>query len=220
MAREAERVSDRNVVFLLGVVLLFSIVCIIVYLFIFDPHLAAKIVSMITASHIAGRLAFIGVGLEFKFPIPELIGIIIFYNTAYVFVVYSLMMFLWDQTLRIKFVHKYVESTKEKAIKKTKELKKWSWFGVAFYVWVPLPWTGALMGSLIAHIEGYNTRDTFLIVIPSMWIGVVTWTIWFDELYKFFERVGRGRTITLTLLIIFLPLLFYAGRKLIRRKNG
>lgn len=91
------------------------------------------------------------------------------------------------------------------------------WFGLSLFVWIPLPWTGAVIGSYIAHLEGYSTRETFLIVIPSMWIGIISWTLWFDELYEFIEQFGKGRTIFLTIFLLFLPILYYVLRGF--RKN-
>jgi hypothetical protein len=70
------------------------------------------------------------------------------------------------------------------------------------------------MGSLIAYLEGYNIKNALLMVIPSMWIGVICWTLWFDELYEFIEQFGKGKTVILTICLIILPLLFYLYKNL------
>jgi len=61
------------------------------------------------------------------------------------------------------------------------------------------------MGFLIARAEGYKTIPSLTIAIPSMWVGVVCWTIWFDELYKVIERIGHGLTTYITLLLVAFP---------------
>lgn len=203
--------------FALGIVLFGLELCVFIFLLFLDSSFAAKILSMITANHVGGRLAFIGVGLEFNFSAPSLICIIIFYNTTFLLLAYSVIVFLWARTKRLKIIGNYIESMKKKAKERTQVMKKWNWFSISLFVWIPLPWTGAVMGSLVAHIEGYSTKDTLLIVIPSMWIGVVSWTLWFDELYGLIESFGRGRTIFLTLFLLISPFLYYVVKNLIKK---
>lgn len=211
------QISDKRVTFTLGIVLFGLEFCVFIFLLVLDSSFAAKILSMITANHVGGRLAFIGMGLEFNFSAPYLIFIIIFYNTTYLLLAYSLIVFLWTRTERLRIIKNFIESMKEKAKERTQDMKRWNWFSISLFVWLPLPWTGAVMGSLVAHIEGYNTKDTLLMVIPSMWIGVVSWTLWFDELYGLIESFGRGRTIFLTLFLLISPFLYYVIKNLIKK---
>jgi uncharacterized membrane protein len=184
-----------------------------IFFFIFwlieNPSFAAKILSMVAANHLGGRLAFIGVGLENGLSSYLIIPIIVFYNTTYLLLMYSIFVFFYEQAKKLKFIRNYVESIQNKAKNKNPLFKKWNWFGLSLFVWIPLPWTGAVIGSYIAHLEGYKTRETFSIVIPSMWIGIISWTLWFDELYEFIEQFGKGRTIFLTIFLLILPILYY-----------
>jgi uncharacterized membrane protein len=191
------------------------------FLFIFwlivNSSFAAKILSMVAANHLGGRLAFIAVGLENGLSSYLIIPIIVFYNTTYLLLMYSLFVFFSERVKKLRFFRDYVESVKNKARNKTRLFKKWNWFGLSLFVWIPLPWTGAVIGSYIAHLEGYSTRETFSIVIPSMWVGIVCWTLWFDELYEFIEQFGKGRTIFLTIFFLIVPVLYYLLRGF--RKN-
>jgi uncharacterized membrane protein len=184
---------------------------------ILDPASAAKFLSMLAANHIGGRLPFITVGLENGFTPSIIIPIISFYNTTYILLVYSLFVFLSRGIKRFKFVAKAIESMKAKAEKRKRSFKRWSRLGIAFFVWIPLPWTGAAIGSFIANLEGYSDRETMLIVIPSMWVGVISWTLWFDELYRFVDRIGRGKTIFITVFLLVAPLVFYLVTLLISK---
>ena len=112
-----------------------------------------------------------------------------------------------------------MEYLKDRAEKRTQSAKNWSWLNIAFYIWIPLPWTGGLMGSLIAYIAGYSTKQTLLIVIPSMWIGVASWTLWFNELYGFIEKFGKEKTLIFTFFIILFPLVFLLIKKLRKKEN-
>jgi len=203
--------------FRIGIVLLGIEVALFILCAILDQTSAAKFLSMLAANHIGGRLPFIAVGLENGFKPSLIIPIIMFYNTTYIFLLYSLFVFLSEGIKRFKFVAKFIGSMKTNAEKRKHAFKRWSRLGIAFFVWIPLPWTGAAIGSFIANLEGYSDRDTLLIVIPSMWVGVISWTLWFDELYKFIDRIGRGKTIFITIFLLVAPIVFYLINLLITK---
>jgi len=186
---------------------------------VIDPGFAARILSMITANHIGGRLPFITVGLENGFTPPFIISLIAFYNTTYVLLMYSLFAWFASGLKRRGIVHRLIRPLQERAERRKKALKKWSRLGIFFFVWVPLPWTGAAIGSYIAHLEGYSTRDNLSVVIPAMWVGVFSWTLWFDELYRFIERLGKGNTMVLTLSLLALPGLISLAQVLAGRRK-
>jgi uncharacterized membrane protein len=195
--------------FRIGVVLLGIEIFLFIFCTILDQTSAAKFLSMLAANHIGGRLPFITVGLENGFKPSLIISIIILYNTTYIFLVYSLFVFLSRGVKKFRFVAKAIESMKTKAEKRKLAFKRWSRLGIAFFVWIPLPWTGAAIGSFIANLEGYSDRDTLFIVLPSMWVGIVSWTLWFDELYKLIDRIGRGKTMFITIFLLVAPIVFY-----------
>ena len=203
--------------FRIGIVMLGIEASLFLLCSILDQTSAAKFLSMLAANHIGGRLPFIAVGLENGFKPSVIIPVIIFYNTTYILVVYSLFVFLSRGIKKFKFVTKAIQSMKTKAEKRKLAFKRWSRLGIAFFVWIPLPWTGAAIGSFIANLEGYSDRDTLLLVIPSMWIGVISWTLWFDELYKFIDRIGRGITMFITIFLLVAPIVFYLVNLLITK---
>jgi uncharacterized membrane protein len=214
MKKISFRVSDKKIVLAFGAVLFAIELLIFIFLLVLDTSFAGKILSMISANHIGGRLAFIGVGLEHGLDSPLIIFIIIFYNTTYLLILNSLIVYFWEQTKKLNIINHFIESIKKKARLRTQTLKKWNWFSISLFVWLPFPMTGAVTGSIIAYLEGYNIKNALLMVIPSMWIGVICWTLWFDELYGFLEQFGKGKTIILTICLIVLPLLFYLYKNL------
>jgi uncharacterized membrane protein len=203
--------------FRIGIVLLGIEAALFILCTILDQTSAAKILSMIAAAHIGGRLPFITVGLENGFKPSLIISIIILYNTTYILLVYSLFVFLSRGIKRFNFVAKAIDSMKTKAEKRKLAFKRWSRLGIAFFVWIPLPWTGAAIGSFIANLEGYSHRETLIVVLPSMWIGVISWTLWFDELYRFVDRIGRGKTMFITIFLLVAPIVFYLINLLITK---
>jgi len=205
--------KDKNILgiynektpFLIGLVLLSIEVCIVIVLFLLKSSLALKLISMVAAFHLGGRLAIIGAGLEFNFSTASIILIILTYLTAFLLIMLSVIGFLWAKAKEFKLFKKFVETRMKKAEKRAEKMKKWSWIGIVVFVWMPFPMTGAIMGFLIARAEGYKTVPSLTITIPSMWVGVVCWTIWFDGLYKIIERIGHGLTTYLTFFLVALP---------------
>lgn len=66
-----------------------------------------------------------------------------------------------------KFFDRFVERAREKL---RGGVEKWGWLGIAAFVAIPLPVTGAWTGTLGAWILGISKRRTMLAVI----IGVIT----------------------------------------------
>jgi uncharacterized membrane protein len=193
----------------IGLTILLAESAVVFYVAIVDPSLFAKISAMVIANHIGGRLAFIFAGLENEFPIHSIILIILFYNTTYLLLMYSLFVICSKQIKKIAVFRYSTKSMHKKANRSRRMFKKWNRIIVFLFVWAPLPWTGAVIGSYIAHLEGYNTRDTLLTVISAMWIGIISWTIWFDELYRFIENFGKEKTIYSTIALLIIPIFVF-----------
>jgi uncharacterized membrane protein len=205
--------------FHVGILMLTIEVGLLIACTVVDQSFGAKILSMITANHIGGRLPFITVGLENGFSPFFIIPLVMFYNTTYVLLMYSLFVFLSSKIKQYKIIDKLVGSMRTEAEKRKRFFKRWSRLGISIFVWIPLPWTGAAIGSYIAHMEGYSVKDTLMTVLPAMWVGVICWTLWFDELYQFIERFGREKTMLVTVFLLVAPVLIYLLNLLLKRRK-
>lgn len=188
----------------IGLIILLFEVTSLALLFAADSRTALKILSMISACHIGGRLAFIGAGFELGFTALPLMLIIVVHNSAYVILTYSIFLLLSERINKLKFI----QNIHEKVQENRKLRSKWNIFSIAFFVWIPLPMTGAVVGALIAFFEGFDERRTMSIVLPSMWFGVVSWTLAFDQLYHLLHAFNPKLTLGLTFLLLLLPLLY------------
>ncbi len=203
----------------IGFILLGLEIGFLIFLFIVDRELVGRLLTTLAANHAGGRLAFIAVGLEMGLSPYFIISFITLHNTMYLLLAYSAFVYTFEHISRLRLIRNYIHSLQENAARRRKILKKWNWVGIAFFVWIPFPWTGAVIGSYIAHLEGYSPRETLTLTAPAMWIGVITWTIWFDLLYEFVEKIGKGRTIFLTLFLLGVPVVFYIFEWIKRRRN-
>jgi uncharacterized membrane protein len=169
------------------------------------PSFVGRLLAAVGANHVGGRLAFIGVGLENYIPPLLLILIIILYNTTYVLIMYSLFVLFSDRCKHLRWFRGHMKSLVHQAKKRRRFFRQWNRFALFVFVWTPLPWTGAAIGSYIAHLEGFAPREIFATVLPAMWIGVICWTLWFDRLYRFVEGFGKNRTMIITVGLLVIP---------------
>ena len=203
----------------IGFILLGLEIGFLIFLYFANQELVGKLLTTLAANHAGGRLAFIAVGLEMGLSPHFMILFIMLHNTMYLLLAYSAFFYTFEHISRLRLIRNYIHSLQENAARRRKLLKKWNWAGIAFFVWIPLPWTGAVIGSYIAHLEGYTPRETLFLTAPAMWIGIVTWTIWFDLLYEFIEKIGKGKTIFLTLFLLGVPVVFYVFEWIKRRRR-
>jgi uncharacterized membrane protein len=214
-------ISNEKLPFIIGMILLALEIIVIIIIFLSNPSLSLKIISMVTAFHLGGRLAIIGTGLELNFSTSTILLIVLTYLTAFLLIMLSVIGFLWAKAQEFRLFKKFVETRMKKAEQRAKTMKKWNWIGIVAFVWMPFPMTGAIMGFLIARAEGYKSLSSIMIAIPSMWVGVVCWTLWFDELYRLIEKIGPQLTKYVTVLLVLLPLLYYLSSTLIKKiKSG
>jgi len=173
-----------------------------------------RIVSMLAASHVAGRLAFIGAGFEVGFDALTVMAIASFHNTMVVLITYPAFLLVSE---RLGVVGRLFAGLQEK-VRSTRNLRtRWNLAGIAVFVWVPLPMTGAVIGALIAHFEGFAPRQVLAVVLGAMIVGVVTCTLAFEPLYKWMNGMGPHVTLGLTIFLLLLPLLI---RPLRRSRSG
>lgn len=185
---------------------------VIIVFSIIKSRLSIGIVTIIAATLIGGRMASIMAGLELGFS-PEAIIIILFiFNLSWLSVVYPLFVSFHYHAVKSKFLGKLLKSTKRTADKeKAMVLSLGSW-GIPLFVWLPFPWTGALVGSVIGFLVGIPTKRIIFYVVPSMFVGVASWVYGFKYIFLFSGTTGK--IISLIVIVAFL-----AGHRLAVRKK-
>lgn len=201
------RVPIRILVWGLGLAVLE--ICFLAGLLIADSGAGLRILTMIVAGHLGGRLAFIGAGFEAGFPALVVIGMVTFHNCTMVLLTYPLCLLLSERLERIAFL----ANLREKVRLSQSLRSRWNLLGIAVFIWVPLPMTGAVAGALLAHFEGYKPGQVLSVALGSMVVGVISWTLAFDYLYAWMRGVGPYVTTVVTLLLVLLPIAFSALRR-------
>lgn len=199
----------EGLIFRLGCSSLIVQIIILIILWICKPALAAQIVAVIAASLMGGRMASILAGLEFGMHSIALIVLLAVFNASWVLIFYPLIVtFSHHMMVKIKSVEKILAATKKTAEKQKERIIKYGSWGLAFFVWLPFPWTGSLVGSVVGFLIGLPTKRTILIVMPSMLLGIASCVFGFQ--YLFILTGSTGKIITLLLVggIIFSSLFF------------
>lgn len=70
-----------------------------------------------------------------------------------------------------------VEKLEEKSMAKSEQIQKYEFWGLALFVGVPLPGTGAWTGALIASLLGIKTKKASLAIFVGLIIATVIMTI-------------------------------------------
>lgn len=83
----------------------------------------------------------------------------------------------WLQRSRVKFFAKVGDWLVRKAEKNRGKIEKFSFFGVALFVAIPLPVTGAWTGSLVAATIGMKGWKAFLSALIGVLIAGVIMTL-------------------------------------------
>lgn len=76
---------------------------------------------------------------------------------------------IFDKLKKTKRLSKVVYKIENKANSKKEQIEKYQFWGVLFFVGIPLPGTGAWTGSLIASMVGMNKKKSLVAAI----LGVI-----------------------------------------------
>ena len=83
----------------------------------------------------------------------------------------------WMHTCRIKFLNKFAGWLDRKVEKHKGTIEKYSYWGVAVFVAVPLPGTGAWTGTLIASVLGLDAKKSFLAAVLGVLVATAIMTV-------------------------------------------
>lgn len=87
------------------------------------------------------------------------------------------------------------------------QITKHGTWGLPLFIWLPFPWTGALIGAAVGFLIGMSTRRAMLVVMPSMLIGIVSWVLGFEYLFLLTGMPGKRISIFILAGILLAPIL-------------
>lgn len=133
----------------------------------FGKYLVTLIVSMVPVLELRGAIP-IGVGLglsHFEAMVVSMIGNML---PVPFIILFIRPIFKW-MTARSERLGRLVKKLEAKAEGKWEQVHRYQFFGLAIFVGIPLPGTGAWTGALIAAVMDMRMRSA----LPSILIGVL-----------------------------------------------
>ena len=83
----------------------------------------------------------------------------------------------WMRGSRVKFFSRIAAWLDRKVEKHKGTIEKYSYWGVAIFVAVPLPGTGAWTGTLIASVLGLDAKKSFLAAVLGVLVATAIMTV-------------------------------------------
>ncbi len=133
----------------------------------FGKYLVTFIVSMVPVIELRGAIP-IGVGLgltHFEAMVVSMIGNMV---PVPFIILFIRPIFKW-MTAKSERLGRLVKKLESKAEGKWEQVHRYQFFGLAVFVGIPLPGTGAWTGALIAAVMDMRMRSA----LPSIFIGVL-----------------------------------------------
>ncbi|MFW5915447.1 MAG: small multi-drug export protein [Planctomycetota bacterium] len=171
---------------------------------LYDPTIVIKIAGMIATTVVGGLAGAILAGLNMGLSRVSLLFILTLYNVMHLCVFFPLFTGLYHQAVQMRVVGRMVRSAQRRAERDKRIVKKLGVCGLPLFIWLPLPWTGTLMGAVVGYLMGVGTRRVFAIALPTMLLSLVCW-IWGIDFMLSLTR----RPVELTVAVIALLVAVY-----------
>ncbi len=136
-------------------------------------------------------MAAILTGLELGLHHLLLVFILFVFNTAWVFLFSPLIISFYNKVIKLKFFGKMLIFTKRMAEMQKENVASMGRWGLPIFVWLPFPWTGALVGFVIGYLMGIPLKNLILVVLTAMLMGIVSWTLGFECFLLLTGKAGK-----------------------------
>ena len=126
------------------------------------------LISMVPVVELRGAIPIaVANGLPFWWAIPvSIVGNLV---PVPFIIIFIKKIFAWLRT-KSRWLESLVTKLENRAIGKIDTVKKYAFWGLFFFVAIPLPGTGAWTGALIAAMMDMKVKEAF----PSILLGVLT----------------------------------------------
>jgi uncharacterized membrane protein len=183
--------ADESGLLLTGLALTAALLCFLGVCLVLDPGLSIKLLAVTGATLIGGRTAAIVAGLEIGLTSTVIASLLILVNSAWLLVVVPLFSSIQSHVVEHRMLKRFFDSVSSRAATQHRLFDALGGWALALFIWLPFPMTGGLAGAVIGLLLGLGMRRLMLIVLPSMWAGIVCWTYGFEYLFLFTGTTGK-----------------------------
>lgn len=190
--------SSERFILLASIAMSLLLIAGVGYYLIVDPKMSKTLVLVFIAHTFGGRAA--GVGLCLMDGLNPFFTV--FYNFFLEILIvcwaYSLFVLSINNYVKFRVIKFYALRLERKARKHKRKIADYGWLGIFFFVMLPFPATGPVIGSIVGYLlrlkVWYNLSAAFLGTL----LAIVIWFVFFDFLeqnlhiirYIFFSILG------------------------------
>jgi len=161
------------------------------FLWVADPTTFARVMAVLGAAYVGGRMAGILTGLELGLGNLITSMVIILLNTGFLLLALPLFQMATERFNPPRWLASFFRGAERRARSQNRRLQNLGIFGLVLFIWLPFPFTGAFLGALIGLLMGIPTVRLVPIVLVTMWVGVLTWTWGIDLVFLFTGTAGH-----------------------------
>jgi uncharacterized membrane protein len=181
----------RRVLLRLGLGLAAAEAVALVAVWLTEPGLFARIVAVAGAAFVGGRMPGILTGLELGLGSFGTSVVNILLNTCWLLLALPLFQRATRSAGRSKLARRYFRGAERRAQEQSGRVSRFGLLGLALFVWLPFPATGAFVGAIIGLVMGVSTGRLVVLLLGSMWVGVITWTYGIELVFLLTGTAGR-----------------------------
>jgi uncharacterized membrane protein len=160
-------------------------------LWIADPPLCRRVLAVVAAAFFGGRLPGILAGLELGLGSALTSLVNIAFNTCFILLLLPLFQKVTSSAGSSAWARRFFRGAEDRARRQHGRIGRFGTVGLAFFVWLPFPGTGAFFGALIGLMLGMPMTRLAPLLFLSLWAGVISWTYGIDWLFVFTGRTGH-----------------------------
>ena len=132
------------------------------------------VISMVPILELRGGLLAASL---LNIPIVRAIWYCVIGNIIPVPVILLLITPIFNRLKKTRLFRPMVEKLESRALGKSEQIERYEFWGLALFVGVPLPGTGAWTGALIASLLGIRFRKAFPAIILGIFIATIIMSI-------------------------------------------
>jgi uncharacterized membrane protein len=151
--------------------------------------LGETLLGAFVAHAFGGRAAGVGLCIALGINLPITVLYNLFLEILIVFFTFSLFLISVNHYLNIKFLNKALKNAEKNAHKYKHLISKYGVLGVFVFVLIPLPVTGPVIGSIIAHFLKFSLKKNFLTVFSGTLLAIFLWALFFDYLSSHITKI-------------------------------
>ena len=165
-----------------------------------NPYFVIVIISMLPIIELRGSIPIGILFLNLNW-IPVIIFSIIG-NMLPIFFILLFFQFIEKILRKFSFFNKFFDWLFKKTLSKGKSIEKYKELGLMFFVGIPLPFTGAWTGSLIAYL----LKLSYIKSIIFIFLGVISATI-IVTILTYFKFIGLIIALTVFIILTIISLI-------------